>query len=56
MQIKESKLNLQAVLFSSIAACKRIQQLPIWTRDAINIVSFAAASPESRKVLYPKET
>lgn len=55
MQIKESKLDLQAILISGIAARERIQKLPIWTRDAINVVSFAAASLESRQVLYPNK-
>lgn len=56
MQIKESKLDLQAIRFSSIAARDRIKQLPIFIQNALNVVSFAAASPESRQVLYPKET
>lgn len=56
MQIKESKLDLQAIRFSSIAARDRIKQLPIFIQNALNVISFAAASPESRQVLYPKET
>jgi len=55
MQIKESKLDLQAIRFCSIAARDRIKHLPIFIHDALNVVSFAAASPESRQVLYPKQ-
>jgi hypothetical protein len=49
---REAKLDLNSILESAKDAHERIKQFPSWEQDAIRLVSFAAASIESREVLY----
>ena len=49
--VKDAKLNLRALRAAGDAARERIQQLSAWEKDAIQVVSSAASSSESRQVL-----
>jgi multidrug resistance efflux pump len=52
--MKNNKLDLKAIRASSNEASERIKQLPKWMQEAIQVVSHAAASEESRKCLYER--
>ena len=48
----EEKLNLEDLRAAAVEARKEIATWPKWKRDAAREISYAAASEESRKVLY----
>lgn len=53
--IRNAKLDLAALRASSVAARDRINQLPPWQQEIIKIVSVAASSEQTMKVLADYE-
>ena len=52
MQMRECKLDLKGLREAAQRARVEIATWPKWKQDAVRVVSYAAASEESRKVLY----
>lgn len=53
--IIESKLDIQALREAALLAKEEVAKWPAWQLEVVRLVSWHAASLESREVLYGKD-